>query len=96
MRSGHNHQMEYEAHTSASNNTDRSRKPRKRRISWFNPSFSKNVDTNVGAKLLRIINDLVPEDLKQVLNRNIVKVSYRCMPNINNHVDKHNAKQLSC
>ena len=83
--------MEYEAHTSDNNKTHRSRKP----ISWFNPPSSKNVATMFGAKFLRIIDDLVHEALKQVLNRHAVKVSYRCTPNIKNHVDRHNAKLLN-
>ena len=63
VRSGHNHQMEFEAQTqtSAKNNTHKSRKPRRRRISWLKPPLSKNVDTNVEAKFLRIIDNLVPK-----------------------------------
>jgi hypothetical protein len=37
----------------------------------------------------------VHEALKQVLNRNAVKASYRCTPNIKNHVERHNANLLN-
>ena len=65
-------------------------KIRQRKISWFNPPFSKNVSTNVGAKFLKIIVEKIPEDLRKYFNRNTIKVSYRYMSNIKNYSDRHN------
>ena len=91
-KSGYKHQLRFEEN---SNNNSRSRRQRRRRITWFNPPYSKNVETNVGGKFLRIIDELVPVELKQIMNRNTIKISYRCMPNVKNHIDRHNAKLLN-
>ena len=70
---------------------------RGRKISWFNPPFSLSVKTNVGAKFLRIISKNFPPNhpLHKILNRNTVKVSYRCMTNLKTHIDRHNMRVLS-
>ena len=76
---GYKHQLRFEPSIQATS----TRKNRSRRISWFNPPFSRNVKTNVGAKFLRIIMRCFPADhpLHKILNKNTIKVSYRCMPN---------------
>ena len=73
------------------------RKNRGRNITYFNPPFSKNVKTNVGAKFLRIISKNFPPShpLSKVLNRNTINISYRCMPNMKQHIDRHNAQVLN-
>ena len=89
---GYKHQLKYEPNIQVN-----VKKNRSRRISWFNPPFSRNVKTNVGAKFLRIINkNFQPNHpLQKILNKNTIKVSYRCMPNLKNHIDKHNSKVLN-
>ena len=72
------------------------KKKRSRRITWFNPPFSLNVKTNVGAIFLQIIKDCFPKDhiLHKICNPNTIKVSYRTMPNIKRHISRHNNKIL--
>ena len=67
---------------------------RQRKITWFNPPFSKNVRTNVGEKFLGLVDKCFPpaHPLRKVVNRNTVKVSYRCMPNIKKCISKHNSQ----
>ena len=72
----------------------RKRKSRERRITWFNPPFSKNVTTNVAHRFLKLLDTHFPKGTKlhAILNRNTVKVSYSCMPNIDTLVKRHNAR----
>ena len=90
---GYAHQLEYEPNNQASS----PKRNRSRRISWFNPPYSKNVKTNVGAKFLKMISKNFPPShpLNKILNKNTVKVSYRCMPNLKSHIDKHNTQLLN-
>ena len=85
--------MKYE--TCSQNNNKKKRAGRN--ITYFNPPFSKNVKTNVGAKFLRIIKKNFPNDhpLHKIINKNTIKVSYRCMPNLKQHIDKHNSQVLN-
>ena len=72
--------------------SDKNSRHRKRNITWYNPPFSKNVATNVGQSFLRIIDEKFPakHPLLKIFNHNTVKVSYSCMPNIKQTIDRHN------
>ena len=53
---------------------------RKRKIVWFNPPFSKNVKTNIGAKFLSIVDKHFKNTtLGKYFNRRTIKISYSCM-----------------
>ena len=69
---------------------------RSRRITWFNPPWTSAVKTNVGKQFLRIIDTSFTQDnpLRKLFNRNTVKVSYKCMPNMSSIVSRHNTKLL--
>ena len=60
------------------------------------PPYSANVKTNVGAKFLRLIDKHFPpgSQLYPLLNRNSVKLSYRCLPNVGMQIAQHNSKIL--
>ena len=47
----------------------------------------------MGAKFLRIIKRIFPNN--NPLNKNTVKVSYRCLPNLKNHIENHNSQILN-
>ena len=64
------------------------KRSRKRKITWYNPPFDMRVKTNVGKQFTR------GHVLRPIFNRNTVKISYSCMPNIKNIVDAHNKKLL--
>ena len=79
-KSGFDFELNYQQPTSSnmkSNNRSRNR-------TWFNPPFSQNVSTNVGAKFLKLIDSCFPpfHPLRKIMNRNSVKVGYRCMANM--------------
>ena len=89
-KSGYSYKLKYEETT---NNNNRKRN-RHRNVTWFNPPFSTNVQTNIGAKFLKIIDTCFPpcHPLYKIINRNTVKVSYRCMPNMSQVLTSHNVK----
>ena len=70
------------------------KKQRQRKITWFNPPFSRNVKTNIGEKFLKLIDENFPKNhpLRKVINRNTIKVSYKCMPNMKQKISAHNFK----
>ena len=88
-KSGYSYKLNY-VPPSRSN----SKRCRSRNITWFNPPFSANVSTNIGAKFLRTIDKCFPPShpLSKIVNRNTVKISYRCMPNMSQNLSKHNSK----
>ena len=67
---------------------------RQRKISWFNPPFSRNVRTNVDEQFLKLIDKNFPKThpLGKLINRNTVKISYRCMPNMKQKISNNNFK----
>ena len=91
-KSGFKYQLTYQ-HNQNTPNTQQKRQ-RKRKIIWFNPPYSKNVTTKVGKIFLSLINKHFPEQHKfhKIFNKNNVKVSYSCMPNIKSIINMHNKK----
>ena len=69
---------------------------RSRRVIWFNPPYSVNVQTNVGKEFLMLVDQHFPEGhpLHSIINRNTVKMSYRCLPNMGRKLANHNSKTL--
>ena len=67
---------------------------RQRKITWFNPPYSKDVQTNIGEKFLKLVDKNFPpgHPLAKLINRNTIKISYRCMPNMKMAISRHNHK----
>ena len=88
-KSGYNYNLSY-------NNSQQPRKNRARNITWFNPPFSKNVETNVGKHFLELIDRHFPKSnpLNKIFNCHTLKLSYSCMNNINAMISSHNKSQL--
>ena len=82
-KSGHNHEFQY------SPGENKRRTKRKRKIIWFNPPYNKNLSTNIGKFFLNLINKHFPKEHKfhKIFNKNNVKVSYSCMPNIKSIIE---------
>ena len=93
-KSGYNHQITYQK---SINNKNKNTKRRKTKIIWFNPPYSKNVSTKVGNQFLKLINKHFPRHHKfyKLFNKNNVKVSYNCMPNMKNIINMHNKKIIN-
>ena len=88
-RNGHSHVLKY-------NPDEPRRRQRNRKITWFNPPYSKTVATNVGKKFLQLLDKHFPPNHKfhRIFNRNTVKVSYGCMPNVGSIISSHNKSVL--
>ena len=80
----------------ANENVSRSKWNRNRNVIWFNPPFNVNVKTKEGSYFLNLIGKHFPPRHKfsKLFNRNIIKVSYSCMPNIKAEIHKHNKNTL--
>ena len=93
-KSGYDHQLKYQK---SINNKIEGTKPRKIKIIWFNPPYSKNVLTKVGNQFLKLTNKDFPRHHKlyKLFNKNNVKVNYSCMPNIKNIINTHNKKIIN-
>ena len=63
-------------------------------MTWFNPPYSQSISTNVGKKFLDLVDSCFPDghELKKIINRNNVKVSYSTMPNMAQMLNQHNIK----
>jgi len=61
---------------------------RSRNIIWFNPPYNRNVKSNIGRQFLRLIDQSFPvgHKLRKIFNRNTLKLSYGCMPNVTHHI----------
>ena len=69
---------------------------RVRKVIWFNPPFSKNVKSRIGKQFLGLISRHFPKGSKlhKIFNRQTVKVSYSCMPNVASIIKSHNNRVL--
>ena len=76
-KSGYHHKFTY-------NKTPQIRRNRPRNITWYNPPYSMNVETNVGKCFLSLIDHHFPKSnpVQKIFNRNTLKLSYTCTSNI--------------
>ena len=92
-KSGYKYNLSYKAPTP---NAPRKSKNRQRNITWFNPSYSQNVETKVGKCFLQLIDKHFPKSnpLHKIFNRNTLKLSYSCMSNVKTIISSHNKAQI--
>ena len=92
--SGYDYTLKYENINPSSENKA---KNRSRNITWFHPPYSKHVTTNVGKKFLSIVHDCFKKShpLRKIFNKNTIKVSYSCMPNLEAKISSHNKTILA-
>ena len=94
-RCGYKHQLKYSPPTPPKGK--KGKRKNKHRVTYFNPPYSINVETNVGKIFLELLDTHFPPGhrLRSVMNRNTIKLSYRCLPNIGSYMAKHNSKILN-
>ena len=92
---GYTEEIQYIPPTNITQNKENKR--RKRKIIWFNPPYSKSVQTNVAKKFLLLIDKHFPKNhkLHKIFNRNTIKVSYSTMQNFENIIRTHNNQILN-
>ena len=91
--SGYSHNLEY---IPIIENPPKITRTRKRQKIWLNLPFSTMVKTNIGAKFLKLVEQHFQPDhpLRKIFNRNTIKLSYKCTPNLGNIISGHNSKIL--
>ena len=96
-KSGHDFKLNFEEVNVTTDEGNKETRKRSRNIIWFNPPFSRAVQTNVGKLFLQMMDKHFPtgNPLHQIFNRNKVKMSYRCTPNLARKISGHNAKILN-
>jgi hypothetical protein len=77
--------------------TRRKTRNRKRNILWYNPPYNSSVKSNIASDFLKLLDRCFPHGhpLRKILNRNTVKVSYSCTPNMEKIISSRNAKLLT-
>ena len=73
------------------------KRKRSRNVMYFNPPFSRSVNTNVIKQFLQLIDKHFPKEhkLHKCFNRNTVKATYCTLTNMKEKIGIHNAKILS-
>ena len=92
-KSGYTHKLEFKPPPQRPPTQNRKRR---RNVIWFNPPCNKNVKTNIGRAFLSLIDRSFPTGhrLRKIFNRNTLKLSYSCMPNVKQLIDGHNKSIL--
>ena len=93
-KSGFNDDMIYTP-VIENNNSERN-KARKRKIIWFNPRYSMNVETNIGKTFLNLVKKHFPRkhSFHKIFNKNTIKISYSCIRNVSSIIALHNKSIL--
>lgn len=91
-KSGYRYDLSYKVTPSQTR-----RRTRQRNIIWYNPPYSRNVETNVGKCFLSLIDQHFPKSnpLHKIFNRNTLKLSYSCMNNVKSIISSHNKSVIS-
>ena len=91
-KSGYKYELKYEE-----TQKQEQKKTRKRNITWYNPPFDLSIKTNIGKKFFKAIKNCFPpkHPLYSVCNRNTIKLSYSCMPNVANTIKTLNQRKLN-
>ena len=90
--SGYHYTLHYEPTATA-----KRRNRQRNNIFWYNPPFSKNVNTNIGHRFLTLVDKHFPKEnkLRKIFNRNTINISYSCMNNTKQIIDNHNKRILN-
>ena len=78
-----------------SNNSER-KNTTNRKVIWFDPPYSMNVQTNIGKRFLKLVKKHFPRNnsFHEIFNKNTIKISYSCMRNIGSIIALHNKSIL--
>ena len=76
--------------------TQRKKRNRHRNVTWFCPPYSDSVKTQIGKTFLQLLRKHFPYEHRyaRIINKNTVKLSYSCMPNIANIMKQRNEQLL--
>ena len=91
--SGYKHKLIF--HNDRQQNSQQNR-TRTRKVIWCNIPYNTAVSTNIGKEFLRLVDKHFSNNrvFKKYFNRNTIKISYSCMPNMASIITSHNKKVL--
>ena len=89
-KSNYVHQLKYDEITPI-------KRRRHRKVIFYNPPFCKSVTTNVCKTFMELVKKHFANGHKyeKIFNKNKLRVSYCCMPNIRSRIIAHNNKTMS-
>ena len=92
-KSGYDYQLKFDPEAGKKS----TKRKRTRKILWFNPPYSARVKTKLAKEFLRLLDKCFPigHPLRKLFNRNRVKVSYSCTPNMARVISRRNHQILS-
>ena len=78
-------------------NTQNFRRNRNRKVIWFNPPHSQNVETNIGKLFIELVRKLFHKNNKchKIFNLNTLNLSYCCTINVGIIIKQYNFKVQS-
>ena len=93
---GYSFNLRFDQNAASSSSDDQKKRKRSRKVTYWNPPWSEDVKTHLGKEFLKLIKTSFPPNHKlyKVCNRNTIKLSYSCLPNMKVEVSKHNSKVL--
>ena len=95
--SEYNEKLTYQQQGENNENNKNIGKNRKRNIIWFNSFYSKSLKTNIGKYFFRLLNKHFSpgHKLYKIFNKNTVKLSYSCMPNLKAKIEGNTRKHTA-
>ena len=92
-KSGYNYELKY---------TNQAKQPykrtRTRKVTWYNPPYDQQVKKDIGRQFMQAVEKYLsfPKESKlhNKFNKNTIKLSYSCMPNVKAMVDMNNKRVL--
>ena len=94
-RSGYAHKLKFQPGGVSQSSGSRRNRTRSRNITWFNPPYSVSVETQIGKEFMKLIEAFPRSNiLAPMITKNNIKMSYKCMKNVAQHINSHNNKIL--
>ena len=77
--------------------TRNARRNRNKKVLWFNPPYSQNVETNFHKLFIKLVRKYFHKNNKyhKILNLNTLGLSSCCTTNFGNIIKQHNSKQMT-
>ena len=98
-RCGYKNNMQYKKDNVGKTIEDKkNKKKRKRKVTWYNPPYNEQVETDIERQFLKLIDKHFgrtrKDKLNKIINRKTVKASYSCTPNFGSLIKQHNNRIL--
>ena len=92
-KSGYKHKLSYKTEQPNENKKPRNRR---RKCIFYNPPYCRSTKTNVGRSFLKLVSKHfgIDHPFRRAFNRNTIKLSYSCMPNVKSIIQSHNKRVI--